>query len=184
MVAPSARKSSSPSFRLIELTTPLPWMQRSPASSTVHFDESIMTGTLAMAGSVATRFRNRVIVASPSIRSASMLTSIRFAPFSTCWRATSTAAAKSPDSISPAKIFEPVMFVRSPTITKPVSGVIRNGSRPANEGTGGVRAGGGGGEGGGGARGGPPARRNGGGGGGNHRDVLGRGAATPSDEVD
>ena len=59
-----------------------------------------------------------------------MLMSIRFAPFSTCWRATSTAAAKSPDSIRPAKIFEPVMFVRSPTITKPVSGVIRNGSSP------------------------------------------------------
>ena len=95
-----------------------------------------MIGTFAISGSVATRFRKVVIAASPSIRSASMLTSIRFAPLSTCWRATSTAAWKSPDSISRANTFEPVMFVRSPTITNPVSGVIRNGSSPENDVTG------------------------------------------------
>ncbi len=45
----------------------------------------------------------------------------------------STPAWKSPDSINRANRFDPVMFVRSPTITNPVSGVIRNGSRPAND---------------------------------------------------
>ncbi len=34
------------------------------------------------------------------------------------------------NSISRAKTFDPVMFVRSPTMTNPVSGVIRNGSSP------------------------------------------------------
>ena len=41
-----------------------------------------MIGTFAISGSVAIRLRNRVIAAAPSIRSASMFTSIRFAPFS------------------------------------------------------------------------------------------------------
>ena len=77
--------------------------------------------------------------------SVSMFTSIRFAPFSTWSRATSTAAWKSPDSIRRANRFEPVMFVRSPTITNPVSGVMRKGSSPANDvnvpAAGGVRGG-------------------------------------------
>ncbi len=89
-----------------------------------------MIGTFAISGSVAIRLRNLVIAAAPSIRSASMFTSIRFAPFSTWSRAMSTPAWKSPDSISRANRFEPVMFVRSPIITNPASGVIRNGSRP------------------------------------------------------
>ena len=92
-----------------------------------------MIGTFAISGSVATRFKNVVIAFWPSIRSASMFTSIRFAPFSTWSRATSPPAWKSPDSISRAKRFDPVMLVRSPTITNPVSGVMRNGSRPLND---------------------------------------------------
>ena len=44
-------KASSPSFRLIELTTALPCTHLSPASITDHFDESIITGTRAMSGS-------------------------------------------------------------------------------------------------------------------------------------
>ena len=127
------RKSSSPSFRLIEFTTALPWTHFKPAWSTSHFDESIMIGTFAISGSVAIRLRKVVMAATPSIRSASMFTSTRLAPFSTWSRAMSTPAWKSPDSISRANRFDPVMFVRSPTITKPVSGVILNGSKPAND---------------------------------------------------
>jgi hypothetical protein len=89
-----------------------------------------MIGMRATSGSVATRLRKVVIASTESRRSASMLTSIRLAPLSTCCRATSTAAWKSPDSINRANTFDPVMFVRSPTMTNPVSGVIRNGSSP------------------------------------------------------
>ncbi len=42
-----------------------------------------MIGTFAISGSVAIRLRKVVMAAAPSIRSASMLTSTRFAPFST-----------------------------------------------------------------------------------------------------
>ncbi len=48
-----ARKSSSPSLRLIELTIALPWTHLSPAAMTDHFELSIMTGMRAISGSVA-----------------------------------------------------------------------------------------------------------------------------------
>ena len=47
------RKSASPSLRLIELTTLLPWTHLSPASITDHLELSIITGTRAISGSVA-----------------------------------------------------------------------------------------------------------------------------------
>ena len=78
---------------LIELTIGLPETHFSPASITVHFELSIITGTRAMSGSAAISFRKVVIAYSASSRPSSMLTSITWAPFSTCWRATSTAAA-------------------------------------------------------------------------------------------
>jgi hypothetical protein len=46
-----------------------------------------------MSGSEAIRFKNVVIARGPSSKPSSMLTSIICAPFSTCWRATSSAAA-------------------------------------------------------------------------------------------
>ena len=109
---------------------PLPWMHFSPASMTDHFELSIMTGTLAMAGSAETRLRKRVIASSPSIRSASMFTSMTLAPFSTCSRATTKAASKLPSLIRRAKRLEPVIFVRSPIIRKFVSGRTTSGSMP------------------------------------------------------
>ena len=66
-------------------------MQRSPASMTDHLDESTTIGTRAIAGSEATRFRKRVIAASESSRASSMLTSMAWAPPSTCARAISRA---------------------------------------------------------------------------------------------
>ena len=59
-----------------------------------------------------------------------MFTSSALAPFRTCSIATSTAASRSPASTSERKRAEPVTFVRSPIITKPVSGPISNGSSP------------------------------------------------------
>jgi hypothetical protein len=46
-----------------------------------------------MSGSAAISFKKVVIAYSASSRPSSMLTSTTWAPFSTCWRATSTAAA-------------------------------------------------------------------------------------------
>ncbi len=91
-----------------------------------------MIGIRATSGSVAIRFRNVVIARSPSSRSASMLTSSRFAPPRTCSSATSTACCQSPLSTSPRKRAEPVTFVRSPTMTNAVSSVTVNGSSPLN----------------------------------------------------
>ena len=59
---------------------------------TSHFDESIITGTRAMSGSAAIRFRNLTIAAFESSIASSMLTSMICAPLATCWRATSTRA--------------------------------------------------------------------------------------------
>ena len=78
---------------LIELTIGLPETHFRPASITHHFELSIITGTRAMSGSAAISLRKVVIASSASSRPSSMLTSMICAPFSTCWRATSTAAA-------------------------------------------------------------------------------------------
>ena len=73
--------SASPSFSEMELTMPLPWMQRRPASMTLHLDESIITGTRAISGSPAIRFRKRTMAAWLSSMASSMLTSMTWAPF-------------------------------------------------------------------------------------------------------
>ena len=87
------RNSASPAFRLIELTIDFPWTHFSPASITDHLLLSIMIGTLEISGSLATRFKNRVIAASPSSIPSSMFTSMTFAPFATCSRAIASAAS-------------------------------------------------------------------------------------------
>jgi hypothetical protein len=87
-------KPPRPSFMEIELTSGLPCTHFRPASITSHFEESIISGTRAMSGSAAMRFR--ILLTSPSsesIRPSSMLTSMIWAPFSTWSRATSSAAA-------------------------------------------------------------------------------------------
>ena len=71
---------------------PLPGRHCSPASNTVHFELSTITGRRATSGSVAITFRKVRIASSPSSRSASMFTSRRLAPPWTCSSATSTAA--------------------------------------------------------------------------------------------
>ncbi len=64
----------------------------SPASITSHLELSTITGTRAMSGSPAIRFRKVVMAAAESSRPSSMFTSMTWAPASTCWRATSSAA--------------------------------------------------------------------------------------------
>ena len=78
---------------LIELTIALPCTHFSPASMTVHFELSIITGTREISGSDAIRLRNVVIAFSESSRPSSMLMSMICAPFSTCSRAIDSAAA-------------------------------------------------------------------------------------------
>jgi len=89
-----------------------------------------MTGTRAMSGSVASRLRKRTMAASPSSMPSSKLTSIIWAPFSTCCAAMRTPSSKLPSMISLRKRAEPVTLVRSPTLTKLVKGVIASGSSP------------------------------------------------------
>ena len=54
-----SRNASSPSFIEIELTIGLPETHFRPASITLHFDESIITGTRLMSGSAVISLRNR-----------------------------------------------------------------------------------------------------------------------------
>ena len=122
--------SASPSFIEIELTIALPWTQRSPASMTAHFELSIMIGTRAMSGSEAIRFRNRAIAAAESSIASSMLMSMTWAPFSTCWRATASASSYFSARIRRANAFEPVTLVRSPTLTNSELSSTLNASRP------------------------------------------------------
>ena len=76
---------------MIELTIGLPCTHLRPASMTLHFELSIITGTRLMSGSDAIRLRNVAIAFSESSRPSSMLTSMICAPASTCWRATARA---------------------------------------------------------------------------------------------
>ena len=87
-----------------------------------------MIGSRANSGSAATTFRNVVIACSDSSRSASMLTSSRLAPPRPARGRPRSRPVTSSSSISRRKRAEPVTFVRSPIITKPVSGPISNGS--------------------------------------------------------
>ncbi len=88
-----SRNLSSPSFMEIEFTIGLPWMQRSPASITSHLEESTITGTRLMSGSLAISLVNRSIASTPSIMPSSMFTSMTWAPASTCWPATDRAVS-------------------------------------------------------------------------------------------
>ena len=51
---------------------------------TSHLEESTITGTRLMSGSVAISLRKRSMAATPSIMPSSMLTSMTCAPLSTC----------------------------------------------------------------------------------------------------
>ena len=77
----------------IELTIALPWTFLRPASITSHLEESTMIGTRLMSGSEAMSLVKRSMAATPSIIPSSMLTSMTWAPFSTCCAATARAAS-------------------------------------------------------------------------------------------
>ena len=121
---------ASPSFIEIELTIHLPCTHFKPASMTLNFDESIIIGSFAISGSDMTRCKNSTIAFSESNKPSSIFTSIICAPPSTCERATSKAAVKSPCLINRAKARLPVTFVRSPTLIKLVFSRTIKGSSP------------------------------------------------------
>ncbi len=97
---------------------PLPWRHCRPFSSTLHFEESSITGTRAISGSAAIRLRNFTIVASPSMSASSTLMSRMLAPLSTCCFAMARQASQSPALRALANFGEPVMLVRSPMMMK------------------------------------------------------------------
>ena len=105
-------------------------MHLRPVSITDHFDESSMIGTREMSGSVAMSLQKRSMAATESSIASSMLMSMTWAPFSTCWRATASASSKRPSRIMRAKALEPVTLVRSPTLTNSASPPTLKGSRP------------------------------------------------------
>ena len=88
-----------------------------------------MIGTRAMSGSLAIRLRKRTMAALLSSMASSMLMSITWAPFSTCWRATASASSNLPFRIMRAKALEPVTLVRSPMLTNVAVG---DGPSPAS----------------------------------------------------
>ena len=122
--------TSSPSFREIEFTTHLPCTHFSPARITSHFDESIITGTRAISGSEARRFKNVVISDSASSRPSSILTSITKAPSSTCLRAIDNASSYFFSLIRRRNFLEPATLHLSPTFTNLTSGVSSISSSP------------------------------------------------------
>ena len=105
----------------IELTMPLPWIHFKPASMTSHLDESTITGTRAISGSEAIKFRKRVISFSASNKPSSIFTSMTCAPPSTCSNATAKASVYCPSLIKRLNLAEPVTLVRSPTLTNKLS---------------------------------------------------------------
>jgi hypothetical protein len=86
------------------LTMPLPWMHLRPVSMTLHLLLSIMIGTRAISGSPAISLRKRSIAAALSSIASSMLMSMIWAPFSTCWRATDKASSKRPQGSSARRL--------------------------------------------------------------------------------
>ena len=97
-----------------------------------------MMGTRAISGSLAIRLRKRTIAALLSSMASSMLMSMIWAPFSTCWRATARASSYWPLRISRANALDPVTLVRSPMLTKRWPLPITRGSSPDRHMAGGV----------------------------------------------
>ena len=126
------KNSTSPSLRLIEFRIGLPGEWRKPTSRISHLELSIISGTLAMSASCATRLRKVLMAAAPSSIPSSMLTSMTFAPPSTCVLATRIASSNLPSLMRRANLREPVTLVRSPIMTNGFSLRNTNGSFPAN----------------------------------------------------
>ena len=108
----------------------LPWAHLSPAVMTSHFDESIITGTRATSGSLATRLRNVVISVFASSRPSSIFMSITCAPSATCLRAMARASSYFFSLMRRRNLREPATLHRSPTFTNPTSGVTSSSSSP------------------------------------------------------
>ena len=108
----------------------MPCAHLSPSVITSHLDESIITGTLATSGSLATRLRKVVISALASSSPSSMLMSITCAPSATCFRAMARASSYFFSFIRRRNLREPATLHLSPTFTNPTSGVTSSNSSP------------------------------------------------------
>ena len=112
------RNSASPPLRLMLFTMHLPCEHFSPASITSNLLLSIMNGTRAASGSLTSRFTNRVMAATLSIRPSSMLMSITSAPASTCFSAIASAFSHAPSTTAFLKMLLPATLHRSPRCRK------------------------------------------------------------------
>ena len=111
---------------------PLPCRHFRPASITDHFEESIMTGTRAMSGSAAIRFRKRTIAAS-RVEHALVHVDVDDlrAALDLLARDVERAGVVARPRSGWRNFAEPVTLVRSPTLTNRLSGPMLSGSRPA-----------------------------------------------------
>jgi hypothetical protein len=105
---------SSPSSRLIELMMDFPWHQVRACSIASGFVVSMTSGVLTMRISFS---RKALVAGSSSISVCWRFTSRMGAPALTCLRPISAAFSNSPAMISSRNFFEPVTFVRSPTMS-------------------------------------------------------------------
>ena len=112
------------------LTIHLPCTHCNPASMISHLEESIIKGSLAISGSEPMRLRKSTITCFESSKPSSMLMSRTCAPLSTCCNATLSASWYFPSRMSLANFAEPVTLVRSPILTKLLSGRMVSGSMP------------------------------------------------------
>ena len=110
----------------------LPCTHFKPDVITLHFDESIIIGTRAMSGSAAIILRKVTISFSASNRPSSILISIIKAPSATCFLAIPIASSYCCPLINRRNFLLPATLHRSPTFTKPISGVTFKCSSPDN----------------------------------------------------
>ncbi len=110
-----ARKLSSPSFKLMELTTGRPCILFSPSFMTFQSEESIITGTRAISGSTPMRDKNAAISATESSIESSRFTSTIFAPAATCDAAMLIASSIDFSFISLRNLRLPATLHLSPT---------------------------------------------------------------------
>ena len=128
-----SRNFFSPSFKEIELTMDFPCRHFKPATITSHLEESIITGTRAISGSEAIRFRKIVISSLASSKPSSILISMTCAPSSTCWRAILRASSYFFSFINRRNLREPATLQRSPTFIKLFSGFTSKSSKPDSQ---------------------------------------------------
>ncbi len=112
------RNISSPSLRLMELTTGRPCTCSNAAVITLQSDESIITGMRVSSGSAPRRSRNRHISFEALSMASSMLMSIMSAPALIWERAICSASSMDPSLMRRRNLRLPATLQRSPTFIR------------------------------------------------------------------